>query len=147
MPSLSATACGRGAAVAGEHDDFDAVGVQQLNRFRRARFDRIGHAQESGGLAIDGDEHRRLAFAAQRFGASRAIPVGNSIFNSSNSLALPNATSWPSIRTDYAFAGDRSEFFDLGQIEICLFAWQRRRWRRPTDVRCDCSSAAAKRRS
>ena len=59
----------RGAAVASEHDDFDAVGVQELNRFRRARFDWIGHAENAGRVAIDRNKHHRLAIAAQRFGA------------------------------------------------------------------------------
>ena len=68
-PQLVGHSVGRGATVAREHHDLDAICVEQLNRFRRARFNRIGHAKNTGRFALDRQEHRRLAVATQRFRA------------------------------------------------------------------------------
>ena len=45
--------------------------VQRLQRGRRRRLDRIGDADHAGRLAVDRDEDRRRAVAAQRFGLRR----------------------------------------------------------------------------
>ena len=39
--------------------------MQGTDRLQSGRLDRIGDRDESGGLSIDRDEHRRLAFGAQ----------------------------------------------------------------------------------
>ena len=50
MPSLSRHRFGRGAAVARQHDDAQALLVQQPDRFRRRCPDRIGDAEQAGRL-------------------------------------------------------------------------------------------------
>ena len=73
MPSLRPTACGRGAAVAGQHHDANMLGMQRLERADRALLDRIGDGDEPGRLAVDRNQHHALAFLAQRVGAGREI--------------------------------------------------------------------------
>ena len=59
----------RDAVVAGEHDDLHTFFMQRADRLRRGSLDRIGHPDHSRRLAVDGQQHHRLAVAAQRFGA------------------------------------------------------------------------------
>ena len=63
---------GRRLAVAGQHDDANAVVVQLANRLGRRRLDRIGHADQTRQLFFDGDEHHRLALGAQLLRRDRA---------------------------------------------------------------------------
>ena len=65
MPSFRATALRRGAVVAGQHDDGDAVGLERRERLRGVVLHRIGDGDDAGELAVDGDEDRGRAFAAK----------------------------------------------------------------------------------
>ena len=65
---------GRGAAVAGQHDDPDPGGVQERDRLGRRSLDRIGDADQAGRGAIDGDEHDGLAIGAERVGPDHEVP-------------------------------------------------------------------------
>ena len=55
--------------VAGEHDDTDAVVLQQAQRLGGRVLDRVGDTDGPGGGAIDGHEDDGLALAAQFLGA------------------------------------------------------------------------------
>ena len=57
-----------GAVVAGQHDDGDAVGLQRCERLRGAFLHRIGDGDDARGLAVDGDEDRGRALAAEPLG-------------------------------------------------------------------------------
>ena len=57
-----------GPAVAGGHDDAQAEATQRRDRFRRRGLDRIGHGDEPGKCAIDGQEHHAVALGPQGFG-------------------------------------------------------------------------------
>ena len=59
MPSLRADRLGRDAAVAGQHDDANALVAQRRERLDGALLDRIGDGDEPGGCAVDRDQHRR----------------------------------------------------------------------------------------
>ena len=77
MPSCARDRLGRRAAVAGQHHDAQAVGVQQRAAPRRVDA-LIGSATPSrpASAAVDGDEHHRLAVAAQlRRPRSRSAPA------------------------------------------------------------------------
>ncbi len=65
IPSWLRHGLGGRAAVAGQHHDAQALVVQAAHRLGRGLLDRIGHAEESGGLAVHGHEHDRLALRAQ----------------------------------------------------------------------------------
>ena len=80
--SCRATAPGRLLVVAGEHDDVQAQRVERPDGLGRGLLDRIGHGQQAGDAAVDGDEHDRIALAAasraawsSRSSASSATPV------------------------------------------------------------------------
>ena len=60
----------RGAVVSGHHDDLEALPMQVLDGFHCRRLDRVGDADQSGGLAADRHEHHGLA-AASTFVRSR----------------------------------------------------------------------------
>ena len=67
-PSVRADRLGGGAAVAGEHDHAEPFGVKQANGLGSGRLDGIGHAQEAGESAVDGQVHHGLPVAAQFLG-------------------------------------------------------------------------------
>ena len=77
MPSLRADRRRRDAAVAGQHDDANAIGAQRLQRGDRALLDRIGDGDEAGGLPIDGDQHDALAVlaAAHRLWPGKSLGI------------------------------------------------------------------------
>ena len=64
MPRLRRHRVGRRLAVAGQHDDANAVGVQLFDRLGGRGFHRIGDAEQTGQLFINGDEHHGLARGA-----------------------------------------------------------------------------------
>ena len=68
ISSCFATASARRSAVACQHDDPNAFTVQGADRAGRGRFDRVGDADESGGLPVRRDEHDGLSLTAQGFG-------------------------------------------------------------------------------
>ena len=92
MPSLLRDGLRGRPAVAGQHHDADALGVQRADRLGRAVLDRIRDADQPAELAVDRDEHDGLAVAAQRprraRRARRARRRASSI-----SARLPSATS------------------------------------------------------
>ena len=61
---LGGTAC-----VAREHDDVKTHGPQRRHGGDRARLDFVGDAEQTGGHAVDGDQHRGLALGCQDFAA------------------------------------------------------------------------------
>ena len=68
---------GRRAVVAREHDHPKPVFAQVRDRRGGRILDRIGNADQSGGLPVDQDEHDRLALAAQSFGMLAKLLAGN----------------------------------------------------------------------
>ena len=106
MPSLRATACGGGAAVAGQHDDAEAVRAQRRDA-PRGVVALIGSATaiEPGRPAVDGDEHhglrRRAAARRPRLERSRA-----STPSAASSAALPTRDRAAVDRAGDALAGD-----------------------------------------
>ena len=103
------------AVVAGEHDHPEALRVQRLNRLGGRRLDRIGDADQPGGLTVDGHEHHRLAFAAERLGAFAAARAGVDAAGPRACRRLPIATRRPSTMPLHALAGDRLEVAHLCQ--------------------------------
>ena len=65
IPSLRATASAVVAAVAGEHDDPQPLGVQHLDGFGRRGLDWVGDAQQPGHLAVHRHDHHGLPFRPQ----------------------------------------------------------------------------------
>ena len=94
---------------------------KQVNRFRRARFDRIGHAQQSGRLAVDRRRTSPFARRAAAIRRDRADRFGKSIFSSSNSLALPSATSRPSILPTTPLPVIDRKSSTLGKFDLLFF--------------------------
>ena len=82
--------------------------VELRDGLGRGRLDRIGDAQQPGGLSVDRDEHDGLALAPQLLG--RARPAGpTSTPAASSSARLPSATRRAVDRPGHALAGDRLE--------------------------------------
>ncbi len=59
----------RGPAIPRQHDNFDSLFVQHLNRFVGRLLDRIGNRNEPGRSIVDCNKHYGVAFAAQFLGA------------------------------------------------------------------------------
>ena len=77
---LARDGAARALVVAGQHDDFDAEALQHRNGRFRVGLHGVGDRHEPGGLAVDRDIHRRLAFVGetlplclQRFDRDAAI--------------------------------------------------------------------------
>ncbi len=68
MSSLPGDRLGRGAVVAGQHDDAQPEGAQATQRLRRRRLDRVGDGDHPGGAAFDRQIQHRRAIAPQRIG-------------------------------------------------------------------------------
>ena len=97
MPTLARDRLGRRAAVARQHDDLQAFRVERANRFRRGRFDRVGHADQprrrpSTATNITVSPCRRFASARR----DRGRPARRR--SSASICALPTATRRPSTR-------------------------------------------------
>ena len=60
---------GRDAAVAGQHDDPDALGAQRGERLCGARLDRVGDGEETRRPAVERDQHDALSLPPQLVGA------------------------------------------------------------------------------
>ena len=71
MPSVAADRASGGLVVAGQHDDPQAVGVQQADRLRRRGLDRIGDGEKAREPSIDRSEHHRLATLPTSVGFGR----------------------------------------------------------------------------
>ena len=134
MPSFSRHRRRGDSIVAGQHDDLDAVILQHLERFRGRRLDRIGNADESGGAAVDRDEHHGLAIFALRVGvggnsvdgdAERAHQRAHCRAQQRAPRYVP-VTPWPV--TDLKSSADRER-------QLALFGACRRS-RPPADARC-----------
>ncbi len=96
-PQLAGDRLGGGAAVAGEHDDAQPFGMQRADRLRGGLLDRVGHPEQAGGPAVDGDKHHRLPLAAQRLGRlGQGARVDPQVLHAE--LRLPRATCRPSTR-------------------------------------------------
>ena len=68
----------RGApVVAGEHGDLQSQRVQSRDRLPRLVPDRVGDRNETGRLAVDGDEHRRLASDCELLAAREQAVLGD----------------------------------------------------------------------
>ena len=119
MPSLPATASRRGAIVAGQHDDADALGAQRGERVRRRLLDRIGDGDDAGELAIDRDEHRGGAVAPQFLGARSSAAVA--MPRSPSNAALPTTTRMPPILPMTPLPVTRFEIGDVLQREAAFF--------------------------
>ncbi len=74
MPSSRRHRLGGGAAVAGEHDQPQALGVERRDRRRGALLDRVGHPQQARQGAVDGDEDDRLPGGLERLGPPPQLP-------------------------------------------------------------------------
>ena len=125
---------GRGAVVAGQHDDAHAVVAQRFQRLGRRRLDRIGDGDDAGDSAVDRDERspwrRRRANGRRRLRAqSSRCPVRPA------TCALPSATLRPSTVPSHALAGRRSRSRGPRRARGCA---PRRPQRSPrqADARC-----------
>src|ERR1700682_6558509 len=67
----------RAAAVAGQHDDGNALRLQRVERGAWRRLQRIGDGNEARERAVDGDEDHRAAIATQPFGLVFQVRGGN----------------------------------------------------------------------
>ena len=94
MPTCARHRLGGRAAVAGQHDDLQAFRCSARDRLRRRRLDRVGDADEPGRLAVDGDEHHRLALGAEA--RRRAYELARQSTRLGQQRALPTATRRPS---------------------------------------------------
>ena len=130
---LGGDGLGGGLVVAGRHHDLQAQSMQLGDGLRGGRLDRIGNSEEAGKLAVDGEEHHRLAVFAHRLGAGgerRGIDAG--------ALHQPLIAEQHLFAVDAAFdalAGDRGEALGLDQLEPALLCAKQDRLRR-ADARC-----------
>ena len=65
----------------------DFLTVQLFDRFSGGVFYRIGHSDEPGGFAIDGDEHHGLSIGLKRGGAIFQIGRGNRKLGKQSAIA------------------------------------------------------------
>src|SRR5207244_8255674 len=109
---------GGGPAVAGDHDDADALPVQEGDRLSRRFLDRIGHAEKSGRLAVDREEHHRLTVATQRLRLRHERPEidGESL----EELRVAERYPPPLHHADDALSRQRLEFRRVRQAESLL---------------------------
>ena len=111
---------GRGAVVAGEHDEADSRGLEVGDGPGRRLLDRVGDAEQARRPAVDDDEDDRLAVAAQGLG-SLAERAG-SIPSSCSIAALPIDDRSALDAALHAPAGPRAERLRGGDGEPALAA-------------------------
>ena len=66
---LAGDGSGRGAIVAGQHDDAHALTAQGVERRHRRRLDRVGHGDDAGRFLIHRRKKRCGPFLSQQIGA------------------------------------------------------------------------------
>ena len=133
---------GRRAVVAGQHDDADAVGAQGFERRWRRRLDRIGDGDDAGGLAVDADEDRGGAVAAQllRLGRERARVDAQL----RQERALPSTTRLPSTMPMTPLPVGESKSAAAAERDLALLR-RPRRWPRASGCSLARSTLAASR--
>ena len=108
----------RGAIVAGQHDDGDALRLQRRECRRRRRLDRIGDGEEAGELAVDGDENDRGTVVAQALGVVAQRVGGEAEFGKEFGVAERDAATLD--QADRALAGRGVESDDALEFDLSL---------------------------
>ena len=117
-------ACGAGdgfggsAVVAGEHDDFEPESTKGGDTRGGVVFEGVGYRDDTGGCAVDGDEHRCLAVGREPgsgVGQCRRVDagVGEQAF-------VADQDPTPGDCRGDAFAGDRVELVGLGDHDVAF---------------------------
>ena len=70
MPRLLRDRLRRHGVVAGRHDDLQPAFPQRADRIGCVGLDRVGHRDDAGRPAVDGDEHRGASVRPQLVGAA-----------------------------------------------------------------------------
>ena len=104
--------------VTGHHHDLDAAGLEGCDRRRGAFLEGVGYSNDAGGVSVDRDQHRGLAFGGQ--------PV---VGGEQDGRVHPERVQQPTVADQHAppvdprhhpLAGDGLEPVDLGHSEPAL---------------------------
>src|SRR5687767_10476510 len=115
---LAAHGFSGGSRVSAQHHDPEPFVVQEANRFRGRRFDRIRDAENSENSAVEAQKNHGLAFLTELLGASSQRSRIDALRR--EQLCVTEHYPAASERPRYALPGDRLEVFDPWRRDVAF---------------------------